>query len=274
MFAAAAAGASHPAVAALLGLGAAGLAGVVVAMAWNVNARQIRLAEQLARRQFTVTADTQRADPAAIGHVSALKEAAASGARAAPGPRPAVPGPRPAAAGGPRAAPGGAGAAPSVVIDGPESVVTGEQARYRVLPAAAHQVVTWAVGGGSVAQTPDPARPDELLLIADQPGDLTIIARVREGMTEHRATKPVTAVADVTAPVPPFPLRLFLHGWGLVVLAILIVGFAGALDALGNLTASEFIALAALLAALLGVTAVARGTGDTPGRPGHGTPRP
>ena len=168
----------------------------------------------------------------------------------------------------------GGGAAPSVVIDGPESVVTGEQARYRVLPAAAHQVVTWAVGGGSVAQTPDPGRPDELLLIADQPGDLTIIARVREGMTEHRATKPVTAVADVTAPVPPFPLRLFLHGWGLVVLAILIVGFAGALDALGNLTASEFIALAALLAALLGVTAVARGTGDTPGRPGHGTPRP
>ena len=273
MFAAAAAGASHPAVAALLGLGAAGLAGVVVSMAWNVNARQIRLAEQLARRQFTVTAHTERADPAANGHVSALKETAASGARAASGPRPAVPGPRPAAPGRPRAVPGG-GAAPSVVIDGPESVVTGEQARYRVLPAAAHQVVTWAVGGGSVAQTPDPARPDELLLIADQPGDLTIIARVREGMTEHRATKPVTAVADVTAPVPPFPLRLFLHGWGLVVLAILIVGFAGALDALGNLTASEFIALAALLAALLGVTAVARGTGDTPGRPGHGTPRP
>ena len=274
MLAAAAAGASHPAVAALLGLGAAGLAGVVVAMAWSVNARQIRLAEQLARRQFTVTADAERADPVANGHVTALKEAAASGARAAPGPRPAVPGPRPAAPGGARAAAPGGGAAPSVVIDGPESVVTGEQARYRVLPAAIHQVVTWAVGGGSVAQTPDPARPDELLLIADQPGDLTIIARVREGMTEHRATKPVTAVADVTPPVPAFPLRLFLHGWGLVVAAILIVGFAGALDALGNLTSSEFIALAALLAALLGVTAVARGTGDTPGPRGHGIPRP
>jgi hypothetical protein len=268
MLAAAAAGASHPAVAALLGLGAAGLAGVVVAMAWNVNARQIRLAEQLARRQFTVTAEAERADPAANGHVTALKEAAATGARAAPG------GPRTAAGGARTAAPGGAGAAPSVVIDGPESVVTGEQARYRVLPAGVHQVVTWAVGGGSVAQTPDPGRPDELLLIADRPGDLTIIARVREGMAEHRATKPVTAVADVTAPLPPFPLRLFLHGWGLVVLAILIVGFAGALDALGHLTSSEFIALAALLAALLGVTAVARGTGDTPGRPRQGTSRP
>jgi hypothetical protein len=280
MLTAAAAGVSHPAVAALLGLGAAGLAGVVVAMAWNVNARQIRLAEQLARRQFTVTADPERADPVANGHVTALKEAAASGARAAPGaPRATVPGPRSAAPGGARAAApggagaGGAGAAPSVVIDGPESVVTGEQARYRVLPAGIHQVVTWAVGGGSVAQTPDPARPDELLLIADQPGDLTIIARVREGMAEHRATKPVTAVADVTAPVPPFPLRLFLQGWGLVALAILIVGFAGALDALGNLTSSEFIALAALLAALLGVTAVARGAGDAPGRPRQGAPR-
>jgi hypothetical protein len=277
MFAAAAAGASHPAVAALLGLGAAGLAGVVVAMAWSVNARQIRLAEQLARRQFTVTADTGRPDPVANGHVAALKEAAASGAQAAPG------GPRAAAAGGARvtaaggtraAAPGAAGAAPAVVIDGPETVVTGEQARYRVRPAGSHQMVTWAVGGGSVAQTPDPARPDELLLIADQPGDLTIIARVREGMTEHRATKPVTAVADVTPAVPPFPLRLFLHGWGLVVAAILIVGFAGALDALGSLTSSEFIALAALLAALLGVTAVARGAGEAPGRPGSGPPRP
>jgi hypothetical protein len=271
---AAVAGASHPAVAALLGLGAAGLAGVVVAMAWNLNARQIRLAEQLARRHFTVTADAERADPAANGHVTALKEAAARGARPTPGPTPAVPGPRPATAGGARAAATGGGATPSVVIDGPENVVTGEQARYRVLPGGIHQAVTWAVGGGSVAQTPDPARPDELLLIADQPGDLTIIARVREGMTEHRATKPVTAVADVTAPLPPFPLRLFLHGWGLVVLAILIVGFAAGLDALGSLTSSEFIAVAALLAALLGVTAVARGTSDTPVRPGHTTPKP
>jgi hypothetical protein len=55
MLAAVTAGTSHPAVAALLGLGAAGIAGLVVAMAWNVNLRQIRLAEQLARRQFIVT---------------------------------------------------------------------------------------------------------------------------------------------------------------------------------------------------------------------------
>ncbi len=259
MLAAAAAGASHPAVAALLGLGAAGLAGVVVAMAWSVNARQIRLAEQLARRQFTVTADADPAASAANGsaHVAALTEAAVGAA----------------AAGGARA-PGTSAGTAALVIDGPDTVVTGEQARYRVLPAGGRTVVAWAVGGGSVAQTPDPAHPEELLLIADQPGNLTIIARVREGMAEHRATKPVTAVADVTAPVPPFPLRLFLHGWGLVVVAILIVGFAGALDALGSLTSSEFIALAALLAALLGVTAVARGTGDAPGRPGNGITRP
>ena len=55
MFEALAQGASHPAVAAWLGLGTAAVAAVVVAMAWSVNARQIRLAELLARRQFPLS---------------------------------------------------------------------------------------------------------------------------------------------------------------------------------------------------------------------------
>ena len=121
--------------------------------------------------------------------------------------------------------------------------------------------MSWAVGGGAVSHAPDPAHPGDLLLIADQPGDLTIIARVREGLTERRATKTVTAVPEVAEPTPPFTLRLFLHGWGLVVVAVLIVGFAGALNALGNFTSSDFIAVAVPLAALLGVLAVARGPG-------------
>ena len=246
MLAAVAAGASHPAVAALLGLGAAGLAGAVVAMAWNVHVRQIRLAEQLARRQFIVTADAGAARPAANGN-GAPEAALVEAGRIA-----------------------GSGAAPVVIIDGPETVVTGEQARYRVRPSGNNKMVSWAVGGGSVSQAPDPAHPDELLLIADQPGNLTIIVRMREGMAERRATKPVTAVADATAPAPPFTLRLFLHGWGLVAVAVLIVGFAGALDALGSLASSDFIALVAPLAALLGVVAVVRGTGDPPSRPGSG----
>ena len=94
---------------------------------------------------------------------------------------------------------------------------------------------------------------------------------------ESRGMKSVTAVPDVTA-APPFTLRLFLHGWGLVVVAVLIVGFAGALDALGNLTSSDFIALVAPLAAVLGVVAIARGTGDASSRPSNGKgpagPRP
>lgn len=245
MLAAVAADASHPAVAALLGLGAAALGGVVVAMAWNVQARQIRLAEQLARRQFIVTAEAGPPGRAAEG--GGDPQAAAEEAGCANG-----------------------GAAPPVVIDGPETVVTGEQARYRVRPSDGRQVVSWAAGGSSLSQSPDPAHPDELLLIADQPGNLTITARVREGMTERRATKSVTAVADVTAPAPPFPLRLFLHGWGLVAVAVLIVGFAGALNALGNLASSDFIALVAPLAALLGMVAVARGRGDAASRPGTG----
>ena len=69
MFVALAGNASHPTVAALLGLGAAGLAAAVVAMAWSVHARQIRLAERLARRQFLVIPDAgtpgQHGSPAA-----------------------------------------------------------------------------------------------------------------------------------------------------------------------------------------------------------------
>jgi hypothetical protein len=245
MLAAVAAGAGHPAVAGLLGLGAAGLAGGVVVMAWSVHARQIRLAEQLARRQFLVTADAA----AANGH-----------------------GPEPAAAKADRVAHTGPA---QVVIDGPDTVVTGEQARYRVPLNGSRKVVSWAAGGGSLAQAPDPAHPDELLLIADEPGNLSITVWVRDGMTERRATKPVTAVPDVTPPGPPVTLRVFLHAWGLVVVAVLIIGFAAALEALGDFASSDFIALAALLAALLGVIAVARGTGDEPSPPGpgHGTAR-
>lgn len=241
MITAVAAGAGHPVVAGLLGLGSAGLAAGVVAMSWSVHARQIRLAEVLARRQFMVTAPA-----AAPGQ-------AVNGSEAAAGPEePARP---------------VNGQARAAVIDGPETVVTGEQARYRVRSSNAGRVVSWAVGGGSVAQAPDPSHPDELLLIADQPGNLTISVRVREGMTERRETKAVAVVADVPPPAPPFTLRLFLHGWGLVVAAVLIAGFAGALAALGTLTSADFIALVAPITALLGMAAVVRGMGDSPARP-------
>jgi hypothetical protein len=241
MLAALAAGAGHPVVAGLLGLGAAGLAAVVVAMAWSVHARQIRLAEQLARRQFIVTGD------AGAAHANGTGEAAALLAEAEQAAEPA--------------------ATSRVIVDGPETVVVGEQVRYRVRPNGTRKTASWAVGGGSVAQAPDPAHPDELLLIADQPGDLIVTARVREGMMERRGTKQITAVEDVTGTTPPFALRLFLHGWGLVSVAVLIVGFAGALVALGTLAAADFIALVAPLAAVLGVVAVARG-GDSGGGAG------
>ena len=270
MFEALAQGASHPAVAAWLGLGTAAVAAVVVAMAWSVNARQIRLAELLVRRQFPVISGNGAAGQGAaeIEGGPAAKQAAEGkeGARGKEG------------AGGKEgasrvratAAAGHAGRVPPEVIEGPDEVVAGEQARFRVQSAGPHQVVSWAVGGGAVSHAPDPAHPGDLLLLADQPGDLTIIARVREGLTERRATKTVTAVAEVTEPRPPFTLRLFLHGWGLVVVAVLIVGFAGALNALGNFTSSDFIAVAVPLAALLGVLAVARGAAEAGGRPGNG----
>jgi hypothetical protein len=250
MLAAVTAGASHPAVAGLIGLGAAGLAALVVAMAWNVHARQIRLAEQLARRQFLVTNGHDAAGSATngvsgAGFVAEELEGANGTARAS-----------------------------RVIIDGPDTVVTGEQARYRVRPSGNRKVVSWAAGGGSMAQAPDPTHPDELLVIPDKPGDLMVSVWVREGMTDRRETKSITAVPDVTTVTPPFTLRLFLHAWGLVVVGILIVGVAGALVALGSLASPDFIALVVPLAALLGVIAVARGTDDAASRPVPGAARP
>jgi hypothetical protein len=261
---AAAAGASYPVVAALLGLGAVGLGGAVVAMAWSVHVHQIRLAEQLARRQLIVTQGTTAQEAPAVPPIAAEAVAAKAAAGNAAGPKVAVPEAR--ATNGTRTA--------RLTIEGPETVVAGEQARFRVRPSAtAQQVVTWAAGGGSVFQAPDPTHPDELLLIADEPGSLMVSVRVREGLTERRETKTVTAVPDVTEVVPPFTLRLFLHGWGLVAVAVVIIGFAAALDALGTLSSSDFIALVVPLTALLGVLVIARGSGDVlPTRSSH--PRP
>jgi hypothetical protein len=234
--------ASYPVVAGLLGFGAAGLAAAVVAMAWSVHARQIQLAGQLARRQFIVTGGPLHpleadAPPPATEHMNGK---------------------------------GGAGPAPPVVIDGPDTVLAGEQARYRVRPSGSRKVASWSVGGGAVAHSPDPAYPDDLLLIAEQPGALLLTVRVRDGMMERRGTKSVTALQDVATPTPPFPLRLFLQGWGLIVVAVLVIGFAGALAALGNLSSADFIALTVPLAALLGVVTVARGPADPASRPARG----
>jgi hypothetical protein len=291
MYAALAANAGHPAIAAVLGLGAAALAGAVVAMAWAVHSRQIRLAEQLARRQFLVM--TEPAAPEQHG-ADAPGETPGRGNGTGHAPGNGVPpaggtgraggghgsgtngttgqaGPVQAASGQSNAAQPGAGQSAPVVIEGPDTVVAGEQARYRVRPSGNRKVVAWAAGGGAVAQAPDPAHPDELLLIADRPGNLTIIVRVRDGMTERRGTKAVTAVPEVLAP-PPFTLRLFLNGWGLVAVAVLIAGFAASLDALGNLSSSDFIALVSPLAALLSVVAVVRSRGEAPAPHNPGKP--
>jgi hypothetical protein len=239
VLAAATASAGHPAVAALLGVGTVGLAGAVVAMVWNVYTRQIRLAERWARRPTAAAEAPAEQTPAANGHGDPAAAARANGtAKARQG--------------------------PPTAIEGPETVIAGEQARYRVRPSATQQVVSWAVGGGSVSQTADPGRPDELLLTAGRPGALTVSVRLREGLTERRETKSVTAVEDEAAATLPVNSRLASHVWGLVVVTVLIVGFAGTLAALGNLSSADFIALAAPLAALLGVIAVARGSTDAP----------
>ena len=85
MFEALAQGASHPAVAVWFAMGTAAVAAVVVAMAWSVNVRQLRLAEQLAKRQFVIA-----------GGIAGIKreiEGAAAGDDAQTGEGPAREGP-------------------------------------------------------------------------------------------------------------------------------------------------------------------------------------
>jgi hypothetical protein len=246
---------SHPVVATFLGLGAAGVAGAVVAMAWNVYARQVQFAERLAGRPTASPGRALAGRGADRGGSADRGGADRGGADRGNGAQAAAEGAEPV---------NGTGAAAHVVIEGPDTLITGEPARYRVPPSGTRRVVSWAVGGGAVSQAPDAAHPGELVLTADRPGSLTIIVRVRDGMTERRGTKPVTAVADVT-PAPPFSPRAFLNAWGLVAVAALIAGLAAALVALGTLASADFIALVAPLAAVLGVVA-ARGMGDAPGR--------
>lgn len=248
-------------VAAMLGLGAAGVAGGVVAMAWSVHIHQIQLASRLARHEAAEPAEDAVAARALNGNGTPAHAANGNGVPRAPGdarePARQHPGPGP---------------APPTAIEGPDSVVIGELARYRVRRSSAQQVVSWAAGGGSVSQAADPAHPDDLLLTADQPGNLTVSVRLREGLTERRETKAVTAVDNPEAAGPPVTLRLFLQDWPLATVAVLVVGFAGALVALGSLAAADFVALVAPLAALLGVVAMTRRSGGGAG--GGATGRP
>ena len=152
-------------------------------------------------------------------------------------------------------------------------VLIGEQARYRARLTGGGTVVSWAVGGGSVSQAPDPAHPDELLLTADQPGNLTIIVRVRKGLADAgppRRSPPRRAS-------PPRHRRsrcaCSCRGGRWSSSRSWSSGFTGALVALGSFSSSEFIAVAIPLLALLGMAAVVRGAGDTPGQPQAGAAR-
>jgi hypothetical protein len=228
-------------VAAILGLGAAGVAGGIVAMARTVHVQQIQLAERLARRDAGEPADIVRPPQAANGHGTA--EQNSNGTTN--------------------------GHANGHAIEGPDSVFIGEQARYRVRRSEGQRVVAWAAGGGAVSQASDPAHPDDLLLVAAQPGTLMVSVRLREGIAERRETKAVTAVASPAMAVPAVASPLFLQEWTLTVVVVVVVGFAAALVALGSLQVSGFIALVAPLAAMLIVVTATR---RHPERPGQSPP--
>ena len=227
-------------VAAILGLGAAGVAGGIVAMARSVHLQQIQLAERLARRDDGEPADIVEPLPAANGNGAAQHSNGTTN-----------------------------GHANGHAIEGPDSVRIGEQVRYRVRRSEGQRVVAWAAGGGAVSQASDPAHPDDLLLVAAQPGTLMVSVRLREGIAERRETKAVTALASPALAVPAAASPLFLQDWPLTTVVVVVIGFAAALVALGSLQVAGFIALVAPLAAMLVVVTATR---RQPERPGHPPP--
>jgi hypothetical protein len=229
-------------VAAILGLGAAGVAGGIVAMARTVHLQQIQLAERLARRDGGGPADTVRPPQAANGNGAAEQHSnGTTNGR-------------------------GTGHGNGHAIEGPDSVFIGEQVRYRVHRSEGQRVVAWAAGGGAVSQASDPAHPDDLLLVAAQPGTLMVSVRLREGIAERRETKAVTAVASPAMALPATASPLFLQEWTLTAVVVVIVGFAAALVALGSLEVGGFIALVAPLAAMLVVVTATRRHQERPGQ--------
>ncbi len=254
----AAADAGQTVVAAIMGLGAAGVAGGVIAMAWSLHLHQMQFADRLARRE--VSEATEPADYVIPVHAGnngngAPKTAEGNGAPHPPGSGPGAS--RTAQVSRPTAPP---------AIEGPDRMVIGEQARYRVLRSGTQQVVSWAAGGGAVSQASDPAHPDDLLLVADRPGNLTVSVRLREGLAERRETKAVTVVANPETATPAVASRLLLQDWPVLTVTVLVVGFAAALVAVGSLPVGDFIALVAPLTAVLAVVAATRGSAGRPGR--------
>jgi hypothetical protein len=225
-------------VAAILGLGAAGVAGGIVAMARSVHLQQIQFAERLAGRDDSEPADIVEPPPAANGNGAAAQHSNGTAN----------------------------GHANGHAIEGPDSVRIGEQVRYRVRRSEGQRVVAWAAGGGAVSQASDPAHPDDLLLVAAQPGTLLVSVRLREGIAERRETKAVTALASPALAVPA-AAPLFLQDWPLTTVVVVIIGFAAALVALGSLQVVGFIALVAPLAAMLVVVTATRRPPDRTGHP-------
>jgi hypothetical protein len=284
-------------VASILALGTAGLAGAIVAMVWSLQLAQIQRGGRLGEQQAAGPAGDVLPTSGVTGAGGAGAGGPGADGRAPGGPPPGAPAPGMPAPGmiapglgngGPAKVANGNGASrplassramaaeaeevhhpgptmPSA-IEGPDSVVIGEQARYRVRHSAAQQVVAWAAGGGAVSQASDPAHPDDLLLVADRPGNLMVSVRLREGLAERRETKSVTAVAVPETAVPPVAWRLLLQDWPIVTVAVVVAGFAAALVALGSLGVGDFIALVAPLAAVLAVVAATRGSIGHPSR--------
>lgn len=220
-------------------LAGAVLGGLVIALVRRVHEAQEALARRVIANNGTVT--------------TSIGTAAGGGPERAA--VPSEPG------GVPQAGDRGAQTSPApVALTGPSRLTVGTPADYVVADGDETKLV-WSVSGLSAYERTQ-----------SEPRKLTITPHRASGKASISVTDGVSSVQhDITVSDPPpsgssLQIQLVIRNWGLVVVAIAVVFGAIALGLAGALDGSQFVALVAPLAALLGVTAAAgRGSSGSGG---------
>jgi hypothetical protein len=158
-----------------------------------------------------------------------------------------------------------AAAADAIAVDGPDQVAVGSAGQFKVEKSVAGPV--WSVTGlGSFAQLVKDDGRTFVFTPNEQKDGVKIVVTAGD----KRGEKAVSILAAAKA---PFVFRVAVRSWGLLVVAVFIVAGAIAMGVTGHLDGSNFVALVAPLAALLGVTAaVSDHGGGGGGSAGGGTP--
>jgi hypothetical protein len=144
-----------------------------------------------------------------------------------------------------------AGTPAPLTITGPDEVQVNTPGEFIVEPVGNPE---WSVTGIS-AYARDLKDPRTFVFTPHEEKDAVTIGV--SGGAGRSGSKTIRVLP--AAPPAPFVLELVVRNWGLVLVAVAVVFGAIALGLTGHLTGSNFVALVAPVAALLGVAAATAG---------------